>query len=108
MITLRITLVVAMMLALQMLPGLGWRVSGTLGWIRWALCVVQAFWIPACWRPGTCLGVCPNIKYDQPSAGIWQPSPCCWGSLIILGVSLLSKLGSVGQPLPELCPFLSL
>lgn len=30
------------------------------------------------------------------------------GILIILGVSLLSELGSVGQPLPELCPFLSL
>lgn len=28
------------------------------------------------------------------------------GILIILGVSLLSKLGSVGQPLSELCPFL--
>ena len=28
------------------------------------------------------------------------------GILIILGVSSLSKLGSVGQPLSELCPFL--
>lgn len=65
MTTLRITLVVAMM---QMLPGLGWRVSGTLGWIHWGLCVVQDFW-----RPRTRLSVYPSIKYDQPSAAAGHP-----------------------------------
>lgn len=58
--------------------------QGCLAWIRWALCVVQAFQSPACWKLGTCLGVYPNIKYDQPSVGIWQTSPCCWASSLFL------------------------
>lgn len=95
----RITLVVAVMLALQTLQAWDEECQGCLAWIRWALCVVQAFQSPACWKLGTCLGVYPNIKYDQPSVGVADQS-LLLGILIILGVSLLSELGSVG-PLPE-------